>query len=250
MRIYCLEDYQAVSRRAAHILAAQVMLNPACVLGLATGSTPLGAYSALGGWCAAGEVSFKRVRTVNLDEYVGLGPDHLQSYRYFMQKNLFEHIDILAENTHLPDGLAQDPAKECLRYDRVIESLGGVDLQLLGMGLNGHIGFNEPAEAFSLGTNRVALAQSTIEANARFFDSKQEVPKAAYTMGIRSILQARRILVVVTGAGKADIIYQAFHGPVTPAVPASILQLHGDVILCGDKPALAKLLETGVEACG
>lgn len=250
MRIYCAEDYQAMSRRAANIIFAHVIIDPSCVLGLATGSTPLGAYKHLGLWCAGGDVSFARVRTLNLDEYVGLGPEHPQSYRYFMQKNLFDHIDVHPANTHLPNGLAPNADVECARYNRVIQDLGGADLQLLGIGHNGHIGFNEPGPAFELETHKVLLSQSTIDANARFFASREEVPKAAYTMGVKNIMQAKRILVAASGADKADIVFRAFRGPVAPEVPASILQLHPNVTLCGDRAALQKLIDAGVEVCG
>lgn len=250
MRVYCSKDYASMSRRAANFLSAQVILDPACVLGLATGSTPVGAYELLAARQAKGDLSFRQVRTVNLDEYAGLGPEHPQSYRYFMQKNLFSHIDIQPSNTHLPNGLAPDPEAECRRYDQLIQSLGGIDLQLLGMGHNGHIGFNEPFDAFPLETHQVALTESTINANARFFDSADQVPRAAYTMGIKTIMQAKRILVVVSGADKAQITGRAFLGPVTPQVPASILQLHPDVTLCGDQAALQPLLDAGVQVCG
>ncbi|MEA5060299.1 MAG: glucosamine-6-phosphate deaminase [Candidatus Pelethousia sp.] len=249
MRIYCAKDYQTMSRRAANIISAHVIIEPSCVLGLATGSTPLGAYKQLGIWCAKGDLSFAQVHTLNLDEYVGLGPEHPQSYRYFMQKSFFDHIDICPANTNLPNGLAEDAEEECRRYNRVIQEFDGVDLQLLGIGHNGHIGFNEPGQAFELETHRIFLSESTIEANARFFSSREKVPKAAYTMGIKNIMQAKKILVVVRGEEKADIVYRAFRGPVIPEVPASILQLHPNVTLCGDQPALQKLIDAGVEVC-
>ena len=242
MKIYVAEDYQGMSRKAAGIIAAQVTLKPDSVLGLATGSTPIGMYQELVKGCAAGDLDFSKVRTVNLDEYVGLSGDHDQSYRYFMNDNLFDHVNIDKANTHVPNGLAEDPAAECVRYDQVIEDMGGIDIQLLGMGHNGHIGFNEPNDHFPLGTNLVDLQESTINANARFFASADEVPRQAMTMGIRSIMMAKKILVVVNGEGKADIVAKAFGGPVTPQVPASVLQLHPDVVLVGDKAALGKLL--------
>lgn len=241
MRVYRTEDYQSMSRQAANILSAQVILKPNCVLGLATGSTPIGMYQQLINWYEKGDVDFSQVRTVNLDEYLGLAPPHDQSYRYFMQTNFFDHINIKPENTNVPNGLAEDPDAECIRYNKVIADLGGVDLQVLGMGHNGHIGFNEPEEAFELETHVVNLTENTIEANARFFASKDEVPRKAITMGIKSIMQARHILVVVSGADKADIVKAAFTGPVTPKVPASILQMHPNVSLVGDAAALSKL---------
>ena len=241
MKIYAYPEYQAMSRRAAAIIAAQVTLKPDCVLGLATGSTPIGAYAQLVKWYQQGDLSFAQVKSANLDEYRGLAPDHDQSYRYFMQHNLFNHVDIKPENTNVPNGMAADPGAECSRYDQVIQDLGGVDLQLLGMGHNGHIGFNEPADEFVRETHVVDLTESTIQANARFFASADEVPRQAMTMGIQTIMQARKVLVAVSGQGKAEIVKKAFTGPVTPQVPASILQMHPDVILVGDKAALSLL---------
>ena len=241
MKIYCMEDYQQMSRKAASVLAAQVIQKPTSVLGLATGSTPIGMYKNLVEWYKNGDLDFSQVHTVNLDEYVGLEPTHDQSYRYFMQDNLFNHINVIPENTNVPNGLAADPAAEGKRYDELIASLGGIDIQVLGMGHNGHIGFNEPCDHFPMGTHDVDLTESTISANARFFASMDEVPKKAITMGIQSIMNARQILVVVNGEGKADIVQKAFAGPVTPWVPASILQLHPNVVLVGDKAALSKL---------
>ena len=241
MKIYVTEDYQSMSRKAANILSAQVILNPTCVLGLATGSSPVGMYKQLIEWYKRGDVDFSEVRTVNLDEYVGLAPDHDQSYRYFMQSNLFDHINIKPENTNLPNGQAADLAAECKRYNQVIHSQGGIDMQLLGMGHNGHIGFNEPGDTFDLETHVVDLTERTIEANARFFATPNEVPRQALTMGIKTIMQARRILVVVSGEDKADAVKAALTGPVTPKVPASILQLHPNVMLVADKAAMSKV---------
>ena len=250
MRFYQAEDYKAMSRRAANIISAHVILKPDCVLGLATGSTPIGAYQQLIEWYKKGDLSFAETKSVNLDEYVGLSPHHEQSYRYFMQTNLFDHIDIDVANTNVPNGLAKDPEAECERYNALIRSLGGIDLQLLGMGHNGHIGFNEPGHAFELETHTVALTASTIDANARFFESREVVPRHAITMGVKNIMMARKILVVVSGEDKADIVYKAFRGPVTPEVPASILQLHPYVTVVGDKAALHKLAEAGERLCG
>ena len=241
MRIYCEKDYNAMSRRAAAVIAAQVVSKPECVLGLATGSTPIGAYQQLVEWYKKGDLSFAGVRSVNLDEYVGLAPTHDQSYRYFMQHNLFDHVDILPENTNVPDGLAADTAAECARYEDVVKALGYADLQLLGLGRNGHIGFNEPCDHFPVATHLVDLTQSTIEANARFFASAGDVPKQALTMGIGTIMRARSILVVASGADKADAVRKTVQGPVTPDVPASILQLHPNVTIIGDEAALAGL---------
>lgn len=243
MRIYREKDYNAMSRRAAAVIAAQIVSKPDCVLGLATGSSPVGAYQQLVKWYEQGDLSFAEVRSVNLDEYYGLSPDHDQSYRYFMQSNLFDHVDITPENTNVPDGLAKDPAAECLRYERKAAELGYADLQLLGLGRNGHIGFNEPCDCFPVATHLVDLTESTIEANARFFASADDVPKQALTMGVGTIMKARKILIVASGADKADAVWKAFAGPITPEVPASILQLHPDVTLMADEAALSKLTE-------
>lgn len=241
MRICQVEDYAAMSRMAADMIASQIMEKPDCVLGLATGSTPVGAYALLAERHRKGELSFASVRSVNLDEYYGLAPEHEQSYRYFMEKNLFGLVDIRPENTNVPNGLAADPAFECTRYDRLIDDLGGIDLQLLGMGHNGHIGFNEPGPAFIPETHLVDLTESTINANSRLFASRDEVPRQALTMGIRAIMQARRVLVVVSGEDKAETVKKTVAGPVVPDVPASILQLHRDVVLVADRAALSRL---------
>ena len=241
MRIYREKNYDAMSRRAAAIIAAQVVAKPDCVLGLATGSTPVGAYRQLVRWHKQGDLSFREVRSVNLDEYCGLAPTHDQSYRYFMQDNLFDHVDIVPENTNVPNGLAEDAGLECARYERVVASLGYADLQLLGLGRNGHIGFNEPCGEFPVATHLVDLTESTIEANARFFASANDVPRQALTMGIGTIMRARKILVVASGADKADAVAKMVQGPVTPEVPASILRLHPDVTVVGDEEALSGL---------
>lgn len=243
IRIYRVDSYDEMSRRAANIVSAQVIMKPDCVLGLATGSTPQGLYRLLAERCRAGDLDFAEVCTVNLDEYQGLSPEDGQSYRRYMRENLFEHVNLRPENTHLPDGLAADAAAECARYNAVIAGLGGIDLQLLGVGNNGHIGFNEPGAAFENETHLVALTESTVQANARFFKSPDEVPKHAYTMGIGSIMRARRILLVASGADKADALYRALHGPITPVLPASVLQLHGDVAVVADRAALARFPE-------
>ena len=201
-------------------------------------------------WYKKGDLSFAETRSVNLDEYLGLSPHHEQSYRYFMQVNLFDHIDIKPENTHVLDGLAKNPQAECPAYTRLIRDLGGIDLQLLGMGHNGHIAFNEPGDDFGLETHVVDLTDSTIDANQRFFESRDEVPRHALSMGIKNIMNPRRILMVGSGEEKADIVCRAFAGPVTKEVPASVLQLHPDVTLVGDKAALHKLAEAGVPVCG
>ena len=239
MNIIRAKDYQDMSRKAANIISAQIIMKPDCVLGLATGSTPVGTYRQLIEWYEKGDLDFSRVSTVNLDEYRGLTHTDPQSYYYFMQENLFDHVNIDKAATHVPDGTNPDAADACVKHEQIIKSLGGIDLQLLGLGNNGHIGFNEPGAAFEKETHLVDLAESTIRANARFFTSIDEVPKQAYTMGIRTIMQAKKILVVVSGESKADIVSRAFFGPVTPEVPASILQMHPDVTVVCDEAALS-----------
>ncbi len=246
MRIIICPDYNAMSRQAANVIAAQVIMKPDCVLGLATGSTPVGTYQQLAKWQQQGDVTFKDVRTVNLDEYRGLPGTHDQSYRYFMNTNLFDHIDIDKANTYVPNGMAEDVDAECAAYDERIQEFGGIDLQLLGIGHDGHIGFNEPADHFSCGTNCVELTDMTIDANARFFANRDDVPRQALTMGMQAIMQAKAVLMVVSGADKAEIIRKSFCGPITPEVPASILQLHPNVTLVGDEAALAGLKEEGL----
>ena len=249
MRIYMEKDYAAMSRRAAHIIAAEIHKNPACVLGLATGSTPIGTYQKLVEWCKAGDLSFAVVTTVNLDEYKGLSGEHDQSYRYFMNDNLFNHVDIDKDFTFVPDGLAEDAEAECAEYDELVEALGYADLQLLGIGHNGHIGFNEPDTCFTKETHVVNLTDSTIDANTRFFANRDEVPRQALTMGVGCIMAAGRVLLIASGEGKADAVYNTVCGPITPECPASILQLHPDVVIVGDEAALSKLVAAGVEVC-
>ncbi len=238
MRIIRCKDYDHMSRAAADILAAQVLLKPRCVLGLATGSSPIGAYRELRRRYGQGELDFSQVTTVNLDEYVGLRPGHDQSYHYFMHHNLFDHVNLEPGRVNLPDGCAADMDAECARYDSLLRGLG-VDLQLLGLGNNGHIGFNEPDEAFSKGTHVVALTESTRQANRRFFASLDEVPKTAISMGTYDIMQARRVLMVASGKAKAEAVKAAFFGPITPHMPASILQFHRDFTLVADEDALS-----------
>lgn len=240
MNIIKTNDYRDMSRKAANIIAAQIIMKPQCVLGLATGSTPLGTYAELVERYNSGDLDFSGVSTVNLDEYRGLSRDNDQSYHYFMHNNLFRHINICLDRTFVPDGMESDSDRACQAHEDKIRELGGIDLQLLGLGNNGHIGFNEPADAFEKETHLVDLTESTISANARFFDRIEDVPTQAYTMGIKTIMQAKKILVVVNGSGKADIVAKAFWGPVTPQVPASILQLHPDVTVVADAEALAE----------
>ena len=237
LRVIRAKDPEEVGKLAADEFEAQIHVKPACVIGLATGSTPLPLYRELIAREKAGKIDFSRVRSANLDEYKGLAPDHPQSYRRFMQENLFDHLSIKPENTIVPDGLADDVQTMCLAYERQIEDWGGVDLQLLGIGHDGHIGFNEPEDQFPPITHEVQLTDMTRQANKRFFDSIDEVPTAAFTMGIGTVMAARRIVMVVTGADKADILNKAFFGPVTPQVPASILQFHPNVTLICDEAA-------------
>ena len=220
MVIYRASDYASMSRKAANIISAQVIMKPDCVLGLATGSTPIGTYKQLIEWYNKGDLDFSRVTSVNLDEYKGLSGDNEQSYRYFMNHNFFDHININKSRTFVPDGTDPDSEHACARYNEIIREVGGIDLQLLGLGHNGHIGFNEPGAAF---------------------EKEEDVPRQAYTMGIKTIMQAKKILLVVSGEDKAEIVKTAFQGPVTPAVPASILQLHNDVTIVADEAALSKM---------
>ena len=237
MRIIKTKDYADMSRKAANIIAAQVIAKPDCVLGLATGSTPIGTYKELIKAYENGDLDFSQVKTANLDEYRGLEKTNDQSYDYFMKENLFNHININFDNLNIPNGEKPDAEEECARYEAVVKALGGQDLQLLGMGHNGHIGFNEPADEFPKETHCVDLQESTIQANKRFFEKVEDVPTQAYTMGIGTIMQAKKILVVASGADKAEIIKKAFFGPITPQVPASILQLHADVTVVVDEAA-------------
>mgnify|MGYP000431232425 CR=1 FL=1 len=246
MVIYKAKDYQDMSRKAANIISAQIIMKPNCVLGLATGSSPVGTYKQLIEWYKKGDLDFSQVTSVNLDEYKGLSPENDQSYRYFMNTNLFDHVNIDKTRTFVPNGLEADSDKACSEYNEIIRKQGGVDLQLLGLGHNGHIGFNEPGEAFEKETHCVNLTESTIKANARFFASMDEVPKQAYTMGIKSIMSAKKILLIATGEAKADALYKSLYGPITPNVPASILQLHPDVTVVADEAALKLIREKGL----
>jgi len=229
MNFITTKTYEELSKKAAELIAAQILVKPNCVLGLATGSSPVGAYKELIKKNKEGVIDFSTVTSVNLDEYVGLDGTNDQSYRYFMNDNLFNHVNIDINKTYVPNGCADDLKKEGEAYDKLIKDLGGIDLQLLGIGLDGHIGFNEPDEVFVKETHEVVLDESTIEANARFFDDINDVPKTAITMGMMSIMQAKKVLLVANGQAKKEIVEKAFFGPVDPKVPASILQLHPDV---------------------
>lgn len=243
MKIYKVKNYDEMSKKAATLIVAQVIGKPNSVLGLATGSTPVGTYEYLSTWFKEGylDIDFSDVKVVNLDEYKDLPHDNDQSYYYFMQENLFKNINIKQENTHIPNGLENDEVKACKDYEAIIKKLGGVDLQLLGIGGNGHIGFNEPGEVFVKDCHCIELAPSTIEANSRFFVSKNEVPKKAYTMGIGNIMEAKKIVLLASGKTKANAIKQLLSGEITAKVPASVLQLHHDVTIIADEEALSEV---------
>ena len=240
MKIIRTKDYADMSRKAANIISAQVIMKPDCVLGLATGGTPVGTYEKLVERYNEGDLDFSEVTSVNLDEYRGLPKEHPESYWSFMHRNLFDKVNIDPAKINLPDGTNPDAEDACAKYNQIIHAVGGIDLQLLGIGHDGHIGFNEPGEAFELETHCIDLAPTTIEANKRFFDGNEAlVPKQAYTMGIKTIMQARKVLVVANGKAKAQAVKDAVTGPVTPACPGSILQLHPDCILVADEEALS-----------
>lgn len=241
MRILVCKNYDEMSKKAAQIIASQVTLKPDSILGLATGSTPIGMYKNLVEMYNDGNLDFSDVKSFNLDEYYKLPRENDQSYYYFMHENLFDHINIKEENINIPNGMAKDVELECKEYDDSIKEIGGIDIQVLGIGHNAHIGFNEPSNEFVKGTNLVDLKQSTIEANARFFNSIDDVPKKAVTMGIGSIFKSKKIMLLASGQGKAEAIYSTVYGDITPQVPSSILQLHYDVILILDEAAASKL---------
>ena len=241
MKLYRVKNYEEMSKKAASVLAAQVVADPESVLGLATGSTPVGTYAYLRKWYQEGILDFSQIRTMNLDEYKGISGENHQSYAWFMQENLFRHVNISKENVHIPDGSREDAEAVCEEYEALIRNAGGVDLQLLGIGRNGHIGFNEPGDYFTRECHCVTLAESTIEANKRNFSSIAEVPKQAYTMGIGTIMSAGKILLLASGEDKAEAVSQAIYGPITPRVPASVLQLHRDVTIIADDAALSKV---------
>ena len=237
MKIIVCENYAEISARAAELIADLVKAKPNCVLGLATGSTPVGMYKELIAKNTAGEITFKDVTTYNLDEYYPIEPTHEQSYRYFMNVNLFDHIDIDKAKTFVPNGLTENPEEEGAAYDAAIEAAGGVDLQVLGIGQNGHIAFNEPDDALIAGTHITSLTDDTIEANSRFFASKADVPTRAFTMGIGSIMKAKKIILLANGANKHAAIAQMLDDKITTQCPATILKAHPDVYLFCDKAA-------------
>lgn len=241
MRILVCKNYEEMSKKAAQMILSQITLKPNAVLGLATGSTPIGMYKNLVDMYNHGIIDFSEVTTFNLDEYYQLPRTNDQSYYYFMHENLFNHINIRPQNIHIPNGMTSDIEFECEKYDTDIKTSGGIDIQVLGIGHNAHIGFNEPTISFEKGTHLVDLKESTIEANARFFDSIDKVPKKALTMGTGSIFKAKKIMLLASGEGKAEAIYNTVHGKVTPEVPASILQFHNDIVLILDEAAASKL---------
>ncbi len=241
MNIYRAKDHAAASRKAADMIVACVKRNPQCVLGLATGKTPLEFYDCLVSDYTEHLVSFSEVITFNLDEYRGLSPDDEQSYHFYMRRNFFNRVDINPTHTHIPNGVCDDADKVCTDYERAIADVGGIDIQVLGLGQNGHIGFNEPDEVFPVKTHCVKLAQSTIQANSRFFGSLENVPREAYTVGIATIMAAKKIVMIATGADKAGMVSQAFFGSVRPQIPASILQFHQDVTVILDEAAAAEI---------
>ncbi|MGN0026487.1 MAG: glucosamine-6-phosphate deaminase [Clostridium sp.] len=241
MKVIVTKNYDELSKVAANEMAMVVKNNPKAILGLATGGSPIGMYKELIKMNKEGEIDFSNVTTVNLDEYVGLSGDHPQSYRYFMNENLFNHINIDKKNTYVPNGLAKNIEEECKNYDNKIENLGGTDVQLLGIGNNGHIAFNEPDEDLVSGTHLTNLTQDTIQANARFFDSIDEVPKTALTMGLGGIMKSKKIIVIASGESKAEAVKAMVNGKISTKMPASMLQMHRDVVVIVDEAA-AKLL--------
>ena len=243
MKIYCFDTKKEAGAAAALTIAGYINDKSDAVLGLATGSSPLDMYASLVSMCSAGKISFKSVKTVNLDEYRGLAPEHPQSYAHFMRENLFDKIDIDLSETNIPNGLADDPDAECIRYNKIIEFLGGIDIQVLGIGHNGHIGFNEPADSYACGTSLVKLARSTVRANARFFESEADVPTEAFSMGIDQILKAQKIILLASGDDKALILERALFGAVSPEVPASALRLAKDVEIYADREALSVIID-------
>lgn len=237
MRIIVCKDYEELSQKAAKMVASVVTLNPSCVLGLATGSTPVGTYQELIRLYNAGEVDFSDVTTFNLDEYYPIAPENPQSYHYFMRQNLFDHINIRPENTHIPNGMAKDTGEECRQYEEEIAAKGGIDLQILGIGQNGHIGFNEPDDNLNTSTHLTALTESTISANSRFFEKKEDVPQQALTMGISTILRSKKILLLANGKAKHPVVRELLTEDINTEIPATLLKVHRDVVLLCDKEA-------------
>lgn len=246
MRVIVCENYDEMSKKAAAIMAGQVAVKPNCVLGLATGSTPIGMYELLAEKNKAGEISFSEVKSFNLDEYYKIAPDNDQSYHYFMNENLFSKVDIKPENTHILDGLTEDPEKECADFEKKIEEAGGIDLQVLGIGQNGHIGFNEPDGALNAVTHLTALTESTINANSRNFEKIEDVPTHALTMGVGSILKAKKIILLANGESKKDAVAELMNNDIKTSCPASLLKVHPDVVLICDKAAFADVKDGAI----
>lgn len=243
MKIICCKTYDEMSDEAAKIISRLLKEKKSAKLGLATGSTPVGTYERLAAAVAKGEISFAKASSYNLDEYVGLSPEHEQSYARFMRDNLFDKVDIDIGNTHIPSGAAKDADEECDRYTALLEQAGALDVQILGIGTNGHIGFNEPADVFYPNTHKVRLKSETVAANARFFEDMSDVPRFALTMGVRPIMLAKHVLLMASGSGKAVAVAKALNGPITPQLPASILQLHQNVTVIADEAALELAVE-------
>ena len=241
MKIIICENYDEMSLKGAEIVKEQVNSKPDCILGLATGSTPVGLYTCLAEMNKKGDVDFSKVTSFNLDEYYPISPENDQSYRYFMNENLFSKINIDITKTHVPNGMAEDPEKACKEYDESILAAGGIDLQILGIGQNGHIAFNEPADELYEGTHLTGLTESTIKANARFFEKEEDVPTKAVTMGIASIMRAKKIIILANGPAKREIVEKLINGGITTNIPASILKVHPDVTLICDKDACPSL---------
>ncbi|MBU3192607.1 glucosamine-6-phosphate deaminase [Clostridium algidicarnis] len=241
MKLIIEKDYEGISKRAAKEISKVINNKEHSILGLATGSSPIGLYEQLIKLNEEKKVDFSKVTTINLDEYIGISNNHPQSYRYFMNNTLFNHINIDKNNTYVPNGNAEDMKAECIGYDKNIRDLGGIDVQLLGIGGNGHIAFNEPDEELVLGTHVTGLTESTIKANSRFFDSIDEVPKKAITMGLGEIMKAKSIILIASGEGKAEAIAKLFSGKITTKSPATLLAVHNDVTVIIDEQAASLL---------
>jgi glucosamine-6-phosphate deaminase len=241
MELLVVKNYEEMSKKAASIIASQVVIKPQSILGLATGDTPLGMYKELVEKYNRNEVDFSKVKTFNLDEYYGLEKENSQSYYYYMMNNFFKFINIDKNNVNVPKGTSDDVEEDCLNYEKKIKEAGGIDIQVLGIGVNGHIGFNEPNVNFEAQTHLVELDEKTIKSNARFFNSIDEVPKKAISMGIKTILQSKKIILLATGESKAEAIYNTLYGKISPEIPSSILQLHQDVTIILDEEAAKKL---------
>lgn len=241
MKVIVVDDYKEMSKKASILIANEIILNPKSVLGLATGGTPLGTYKELIKFYKEGIIDFSDVITFNLDEYYGLPYNNQHSYHYYMIDNFFKHINIKLENTYIPNGMTENIEAECQFYDNKIEEMGGIDIQLLGIGVNGHIGFNEPNIVFEAKTHLVELDQKTIRTNARYFEREDDVPRKAITMGVKNIMQSKKVVLLAYGSDKADAIKKTVEGNITPEIPSTILQLHPNTTLIIDKKAAAKL---------